>query len=213
MTRHRVLSPITALAALLAAGRADAQIAGIPLLQSPFAAPQLAVAVNASFGDSVKVVGVAGAWTPRSARLQVSGGIARVGRDEADAGYAAGARFYLPLKTFLGEAVAVGALLGVGAERVEGSTVLTAPLGATVGYRRALGATRAFAVYATPFYSYTGVRSPNASSSVFRFALGADVVLVPRVGLTVGYEAGGTPEVGEPGVRSPVTGAGLSYAF
>ena len=202
------------LAATAASPRtAPAQIAGLPTLQSPFAAPQLAVGVNASRGDSLNVVGVAGAWTPRSARVQVSGGVARVGRDEEDAGYAAGARFYLPLRPFAGVAVAVGVLAGVGGERVSGSTVVSAPLGASIGYRRALGATRAFAVYATPFYSYTSVRTPKASSSLFRFALGADVVVVQRVGLTVGYEAGGEAGAGEPGVRSPVTGVGVSYAF
>ena len=200
--------------ALLAPGaRADAQILGLPLLQSPFAAPQLAVGLNASFGDSLTVTGVAGGWTPRSRRAQVSGGVARVARDGVDAGYAAGARFYLPLKLLVGESVALGVLAGAGAERVEGTTAITAPLGVTVGYRRALGATRAFAVYATPFYSYTSVRTPRAASSVFRYAAGADVVLIPRVGLTVGYEGGGEPAPEEPGVRSGVGGVGLSYAF
>lgn len=214
MRRHRAFASLAALAAApVLAPEARAQIAGLPLLQSPFVAPQRAVGLNASRGDSLTVAGIASGWTPRSGRLQVSGGVARVGRDERDAGYAVGARFYLPLKTLLGESVAVGVMVGAGGERVGGGTVIAAPIGASVGYRRALGATRAFAVYATPFYSYTGARNPRASSSVFRFAVGADVVVVPRVGLTAGYEAGGEPAADAPGVRSPVTGLGLSYAF
>ncbi len=192
---------------------AAAQIAGLPTLQSPFAAPQIAVGVNASRGDEMTLIGLAGAWTPPSGRVQLSGGVARIGREERDPGYAAGARFYLPLKTLAGEAVALGVLVGAGAARADERTVVTAPIGATVGYRRALGATRAFAVYAAPFYSYTGVRTPDASSFLFRFSLGADVVVLTRVGLTVGYEAGQEPTGSEPGLRSPVTGVGLSYAF
>ena len=214
MSRLRAPALAAALASLaVVSPRAHAQIAGLPLLQSPFVAPQRAVAVNVSLGDSLTVAGVAGGWTPRSGRLQASAGVARVGRDKRDAGYAAGARFYLPLKTLVGQSVAFGVLVGAGGERVAGGTVITAPIGATVGYRRALGATRAFAVYATPFYSYTGARNPRASSSVFRYAVGADVLVVRRVGLTVGYEGGGEPAADAPGVRSPVSGLGLSYAF
>jgi hypothetical protein len=207
------LTVLLGLALLAPGGRADAQIVGLPLLQSPFTAPQLAVGLNASFGDSLTVTGLAGGWTPRSGRVQVIGGVARVARDEVDAGYAAGARFYLPLKLLVGESVALGVLAGAGAERGEGVTPVTAPGGVTVGYPRARGATRAVAVYATPFFSYTSVRRPQAASSVFRYAVGADVVLIRRVGLTVGYEGGGEPAAGEPGVRSSVSGVGLSYAF
>jgi hypothetical protein len=96
---------------------------------------------------------------------------------------------------------------------VDDVTVYTAPLGASIGYRRALGETRAFAVYAVPFYSYSGVRTPDASSFLFRYAVGADFALLPSVGVTLGLEGGQAPEFGEPGVRGQALGAGVSYAF
>jgi hypothetical protein len=198
-----------AVAALPARG----QIPGLPTLQSPFAAPQIAAAVNLGRAEDVTVAGIAGAWTPASARIQLSAGAARVSLDPEGVGYAAGARAYVPIRTFRGGAVAVGALAGAGAERVDEVTVYSAPVGASVGYRRALGATRAFAVYAVPFYSYTGVRTPDASTFLFRYALGADFALLPRVGVTLGLEGGQAPEVGEPGIRGRTLGAGVSYAF
>lgn len=201
------------LLAAVAAPPARAQIPGLPTLQSPFAAPQIAVGVNVGRAEDVTVAGIAAAWTPASARIQLSAGVARVSLDPEGAGYAAGARGYVPIRTFRGGALAVGALAGAGSQRVEEVTVYSAPVGASVGYRRALGATRAFAVYAVPFYSYTGVRTPDASTFLFRYALGADFALLPNVGVTLGLEGGQTPAFGDPGVRGQTLGAGVSYAF
>jgi hypothetical protein len=49
-----------AVAALPARG----QIPGLPTLQSPFAAPQIAAAVNVGRAESVTAAGIAAAWAP-----------------------------------------------------------------------------------------------------------------------------------------------------
>ena len=212
MNSRRTLRAAAAAAAVLAPGAARAQIPGLPTLQSPFAAPQVAVGANGARGDSVSVVGVAAAWTPRSARLQFTGGAAAVTR-RSRTGVGAGARAYLPLRTFAGQTVAAGVFLGAGGDRVAGATTLATAFGGSVGYRRALGETRAVAVYAAPFYGYNRVSAGGANSSLLRVSVGADVVLVRRVGLSAGLETGQVAGDGEPGPARTVTGAGLTYAF
>lgn len=205
-----------AAAAALAAQPAGAQIAGLPVLQSPFTSQQVAVAVNGGNGGTVKAFGAAAAWTPASGRVQVSGGVAQVKRDGLGSGIGGGARVYLPLKSLAGGAVAVGILAGGGVDEIGGTNTVTAPVGAAIGYRRGLGATRALSVYAVPFYRYTREKvaeAPATKSNVFRVAAGGDVVIVPRVALTVGIETGAQPGSNEPGIRSSVTGVGLSYSF
>jgi hypothetical protein len=80
----------------------------------------------------------------------------------------------------------------------------------------ALGATRSISLYAAPFYSWARASiSGHASTrrSAARLSLGADVALMPKIGLTLGYDLGGTH--GIPGVSDAgaILGAGLSYAF
>lgn len=212
---------VTAWAGMLAAGSASelgAQLPGLPVLQSPFVAPQRAAALNFGQADDLNAVGAAGAWAPASARVQLSAGLGRVtrGDDESPSrGIGGGLRAYLPLRSFAGEAIALGVFTGIGGDRTSGTTTLAAtPIGATVGYRRALGATRALSAYVVPFYSYTRQKADSVTSGqLFRFALGADVIVVPRVGLTLGYEGGATAQSDELGVRGGLFGAGLSYAF
>ena len=212
MSPRRAVRAAAAAMTVLAPAAAQAQIPGLPTLQSPFASPQVAVGANGARGDSVSVVGVAAAWTPQSARLQFTGGAAAVTR-QSRTGVGAGARAYLPLRTFAGQTVAAGVFLGAGGDRVSGATTLATTLGASVGYRRAVGETRAVAVYAVPFYSYNRRTGAGANSSLLRVSLGADVVLVPRVGLSAGVETGQRPGDGGPGPARTVTGAGLTYAF
>ena len=213
--RRAVASRVAPAALLLALGApAGAQLPGLPVLQSPFVAPQRAAAVNGgrTGDDGASAVGIAAAWSPASARLQVSGGVAAVKR-RARTGVGGGARAYLPLRSFAGETVAAGVFLGAGGDQAAGVRRLTAALGASVGYRRALGATRAVSVYAAPFYGYNRVNQAGANSSLLRVSVGADVLVVRRVGLSLGLETGQTPGAADPGPGRLVTGAGLSYAF
>jgi hypothetical protein len=202
-----------AVAALVVAAPAGAQMPGLPLLQSPFTEPQIAVALNAGQSDDADAITAAASWTPASGRVQVSGGVGRISHGDGS-GLGGAVRAYLPLKLLAGQAVALGVFAGAGGDRVRDTTAVTAvPLGVTIGYRRAIGATRALSVYAVPFYSYTRVRAAGSSSNVFRIAAGADVIVVPRVGLTLGYEGGAKPGGDQPGPRSGVYGGGVSFRF
>jgi hypothetical protein len=89
------------------------------------------------------------------------------------------------------------------------------PIGVAFGYRRALGATRAFSIYGAPFYAFNRQRvaGVTTSASAFRASVGADVALFPWLGATVGYELGAKAKDTEPGPRSGVFGVGLSVAL
>jgi hypothetical protein len=87
------------------------------------------------------------------------------------------------------------------------------PVGVSVGWRHALGATRAFSVYAAPFYGALHVPANSATGTTsttkqnFYGSVGADVAVLPQVGLTLGYQAGGASW------SKGVFGVAVSYAL
>jgi hypothetical protein len=87
------------------------------------------------------------------------------------------------------------------------------PIGATVGYRRAIGDSRGISVYASPVYEAVN-RGGNASNvGVFRGDVGLDVGITSAIGLTLGIEFGGTQPDGSGKPSGTAFGGAISYAI
>lgn len=197
-----------------------AQLPGLPVLQNAFVGPGFAAAVNGGGGSGSTAFAAALGWAPRSARLQVSVG-GGVLRSEGESGGAFGARVAVPIFAMMNGNLGIAAFGGVGGAQgpripPDGRAGLgQAPLGAAVGYRRALGATRAVSFYAAPFVGFfrSDFGDDTESATLFRVSAGGDIALTRALGLTVGVEAGQTRGEDGPGPSSLLWGAGVSYAF
>jgi hypothetical protein len=198
---------------------ADGQLPGLPVLQNAFVGPGFAAAINGGGGAGSSAYAAALGWAPGSARFQVSVGAgAHVGSGET--GGAFGARVAVPVFSLMNGNLGVAAFAGLGGARgprVQGARVGLgqAPVGAAVGYRRALGATRGVSVYAAPFFAYlrNDFGDSTSSEGLFRISIGGDFALTRAIGLTAGLEAGATRRGTGPGRSGVVWGAGVSYAF
>jgi hypothetical protein len=111
------------------------------------------------------------------------------------------------------KALAVAAFAGVGGASRGGADMMEIPLGASIGYRRALGESRGVSVYVSPLFRLSRISASGESENgtTFRVAAGLDVALFPKLGLTVGYEGGATADAGEPGPKGGIFGLGVSY--
>ena len=198
-----------------------AQLPGLPVLQNGFVAPGFAAAVNAGGGAGSSAFAAALAWAPRSARFQVSVG-AGVLRSDGEPGGAFGARVAVPVLTFMDGSLGVAAFGGIGGAR--GPTVEArgraglgqAPIGAAIGYRRSLGATRGFSVYAAPYFGLFRSDFGDAgaeSAGLLRVSVGGDVAITRAIGLTAGLELGARRGENGAGPAGTVWGIGASYAF
>lgn len=211
---------------VVAPSAARAQMVGTPVLQNAFANRGVTVAVNYGSASGSRSYGAAGAWAPGGGRIVLSlgGGLL----DPTEAGIKSrttyGARVAFAVKELMDGAAGLGAFAGVGglsaaksdaAAAGDAGSLLTVPVGVTLGYRHALGATRAISAYAAPFYSWTRASAAGQSESAgrIRVSAGLDVALVPKVGLTLGVESGAKAAAGKPGATSSLFGVGLSYAF
>jgi hypothetical protein len=175
-----------------------AQIPGAPVLQNGFLSPGWIVAADAGAGWNHGLAAVAGSYTPasRSAALSVAVG---AGFPDGPA-FSYGARATLPVPVFARRsAFGVAGFVGVGGLTGPIYTV-DVPIGLGVGYRHAIGGGRGVSVYATPFYL---LQRAGGTEGSFRTGLGTDVTLSPRVGVTIGADAGTR--------GSPRYGAGISY--
>jgi hypothetical protein len=172
---------------------AGAQIPLLPVLQSGFISSGATVAIDGGGASGEGVLAAGASFAPRSGDIGVAAGI---GSDVGNgAALALGIRAAIPLR-FFSRRSAFGAVLfaGIGGNTAGGpASRLDVPLGLGVGYRHNIGAQRGISVYATPFYFFER-RTPTAGSGVsdgsFRAALGTDVTVAPRVGVTVGADAG-----------------------
>jgi hypothetical protein len=198
---------------------AGAQLPGLPVLQNAFVGPGFAAAINGGGGSGASAYAAALGWAPRSARFQVSIG-AGAHLSEGETGGAFGARVAMPVFSFMNGNLAVAAFAGIGGAqgpRVQGGRVGLgqAPVGAAVGYRRALGATRGVSIYAAPFFGYfrNDFGDNTESAGLFRFSIGGDFALTRALGLTAGLEAGQKQSGAEPGASGIIWGGGVSYAF
>lgn len=199
---------------------AAAQLPGLPVLQNAFVGPGFAAAVNAGGGSGATAYALALGWAPRSARFQVSvGGGAYASGGET--GGAFGLRVAMPVFSMMNGDLGVAAFGGLGGAqgpRTENGRagLGQAPLGAAIGYRRRLGATRGFSVYAAPYFGYFRTDFGNAgseSAGLFRVSVGADLALTRALGVTAGVEAGATGGDARPGPSGALWGVGVSYAF
>jgi hypothetical protein len=204
--------------ALLLAGAArdgGAQMLGVPVLQNAFTNPGITVGVNVGTGAGANAYGVAGAWSPLNGVVQLSGGIALHDPDAGSSRPTWGVRVMAPIPRVGGRSVGVAAFAGVGALRASGATETLIPVGVSVSYRRALGATRGISGYVAPFYSGSRFKQDSLSTShgLFRVSVGVDAAVMPGLGVTVGYEGGARARDGEPGPTGGLFGVGVSYAL
>jgi hypothetical protein len=178
---------------------AAAQVPGTPVLQNAFANPGLAFAANlgGGGGSGHGYLGAAAAWGLGTGKLQISAGAGSQRARGANRG-AYGVRAAANVWNSRNGALGAGAFVGFGgAPRTSANNLVTnpaimnVPAGVSVGYRRALGATRGFAVYASPFYAWSrSDSSAVVSNSAFRFASGLDFAITPSIGVTFGGEFG-----------------------
>ncbi|GAC1517291.1 MAG: hypothetical protein NVS1B4_16960 [Gemmatimonadaceae bacterium] len=211
--------PLVGLAAgaVAAATAAGAQLPGSPVLQNAFASPGFTVAANASSTDNARSYALAAAWSPSSARFVVSGAAGTLEPQLADRRPAYGARIAVPVVSFFDDAsIGVAAFAGFGGASRSGYSTTHVPAGISLGYRRAIGATRGVSVYAAPFYLYARDRVNEAvptTASFLRGSAGVDVAVTGSLGITVGVEGGRNAKLGEPGPAGTVAGVALSYAL
>ena len=223
-------------AVVFAASAAGAQMPNAPLLQNVWASPGTVAAFNMAGGSSGSLYGLAGAWTPWSGRFQLSAGAglqSRTASQGGGSGMAYGARVALPLGNAAGS-FGFGFFAGVGSgtQRLQHidttsaplSTVATttdttyantaivqAPIGVSVGFRKAIGATHGISVYASP--SYVFVSGGGSRTGVMRAAVGADVGITQSIGATAGVELGQTRPSDSAGPVGTLWGFGVSYAL
>jgi hypothetical protein len=197
----------------------NAQLPGLPVLQNGFVGPGLAAAVNGG-GGSGSAFAAALSWAPRSARFQVSLGAGAL-RSEGATGGAFGARVAFAVLSRANGRFGVAAFGGLGGAQgpriqPDGRVGLgQAPLGAALGYRRAIGATRGVSFYVAPFFGFFRSDDGNVTQSkgLFRVSIGGDVALTRALGITAGVEAGQNAGNGKPGPTAALWGVGVSYAF
>jgi hypothetical protein len=197
------------------AAAAGAQMPGVPVLQNAFANPGITVAANYGSADEGGAYAGAASWSPGSGRLVFSGGLGAYDPDEGKTQLAGGARASVTMFRFLNGDVGTALFVGAGAAGRSGSTLYMLPIGVAIGYRRALGETRAFSVYGAPFYVYNRLKTGDVTTNAnaFRASVGVDVALLSWLGATVGYEFGANAKDNDPGPRSGVFGIGLSLAL
>lgn len=192
-----------------------AQMVSVPVLQNAFLNSGVTIGANVASAQRATVWGGAVAWVPARSVVQLSAGLALFDPDSGSNRATWGARAMFPIPKLGTRSIGVAAFAGVGGLRSGGGTETRIPLGATIGYRRALGERRAVSAYLAPFLSWSRFKRDSVSESggLFRISVGLDVVIAPRIGLTVGYEGGGRASRGEPGPTGGLWGVGLSYAL
>ena len=212
--------PYLALVAVLSIAVAPsivlAQAPGLPVLQDAFFSRGFGIGVDAAGGDGTSTRAVAASYSPLSGTLQLVAGAGTMRFSKASS-TSYGVRAAFRFRTFgaqrqIGAAIFVGAG-GAGAKETR---VARAPFGLSLAYRRALGTTRALAVYAAPYYDATRVTRADGSAdkgSRFRSGIGADVAITPSIGAGLGVDIGGKGAVGSSLAGSTQFGGGVSYHF
>ena len=214
---RRLSSLIATSLLLFAATEASGQMPGAPVLQNAWTLPGIVAAFNYGGSSDGSVFAAAAAWTPASGHYQLSGGAG--GRSVTDAGssFAYGIRLAVPIYG-AASAFGFGAFAGVGGSSTgntafSDSTASTTqiPVGATIGWRRTIGATRGVSIYGTPAFVYQFGGSESAG--LFRMGVGLDVGLSSAFGITAGADFGSTRPRGFGGPSGAQFGIGVSYAI
>ena len=213
---------IVGTALIVLAGWAGAQMPNVPVLQNVWTMPGMVGAFNLGGGSGGSVYAAAASWTPAAGRFQFSGGLGAQMGAGAGAGLAYGVRLAMPMANPESN-FGFGAFAGLGggnAKRLKPDTTSTdtttstqvtqIPIGAAVGWRMGIGATRGFSVYASP--SYVLLSGGGGTGGVLRTAVGADFGITPSIGITGGIEFGQTRSTGV-GPSGTLYGLGVSYVF
>lgn len=189
-----------------------------PVLQNAWATPGVVGAINVGGGSDGTVYAAAASWTPASGRFEVSGGAGAQNRTGAGSRGVYGVRVAMPLMGGATSSVGIVGFAGAGGgggtkAGAADSTVSTSqiPIGVAVGWRRALGATHGFSVYASP--SYTFLSGGSKSGGLVRTAAGADIGITTSIGVTAGVEFGQTRAKAVGGPSGTLYGFGVAYAF
>ena len=191
-----------------------AQMPGVPILQNAWASPGIVGAANYGGGDG-SVYAAAVSWASATARFQLSGGVgARSVSGGGGSKTVYGLRAAIPFGGAT-SAIGFGVFAGIGGgQAATGDTVSSnteIPIGAAIGWRRAIGATHGFSVYATPSYVY--LTGGTKAGGVARAGVGVDLGITKSLGATAGAELGGTRAKGLGGPTGTLYGFGVSYAF
>jgi hypothetical protein len=218
---------------------ATGQLPGAPVLQNAWATPGLMGAVNVGGGSDGTVYAAAASWTPRSGRVQVSGGLGSRSRTDEPASAVYGLRVAMPVSGSATSGLGFAAFAGVGggnsqettAGAVDTISTTQIPVGAAIGWRRAIGASRGISIYASPSYTFFSGGSASRGISIYaspsytffsggsdggglvRAAAGADIGISRSIGLTVGAEFGQTRRRAVGGPSGTLYGIGVAYAF
>lgn len=211
----RPLVPSLLAGLVLGATSVAAQLPGLPVLQGPFANPGLTVGANVGGGNGLTTY--AAAASLGAGRFLLSGGVGALSPEEGSTSAAYGARVAMPLMSFMGGSAGVAAFAGVGGASADGVSSVQLPVGAGLGWRRALGSSRGVVVHAAPMVTFYRVSADgeSASKALFRASIGLDLALTRRLGVTIGAEGGQKPEEGsgDPGPGGSVAAIGVSWAL
>ena len=216
--RQKSLLGVVAIALAIGGSARDclAQMPATPVLQNAWANAGITIAADYGKASDASAIAGAIAWSPRRSRFQLSAGAGVVTPDSGGSQGGYGARLSIPLVSFASGNLGTAIFGGVGVTSKSGITSSAFPVGASIGYRHGLGATRAISGYVAPFYTIartSGGAAGKATGGAMRASIGLDVTIAPQIGLTVGYETGADAKDDEPGPRGGVFGVGLSYAL
>jgi hypothetical protein len=197
---------------------AGAQLPGAPVLQNAWATPGIVGAINIGGGSDGTVYAAAASWTPASGRFEISGGAGSLSRTGAGSRGVYGIRLAMPVMGGPTSSFGIAAFAGAGGgggtrSGPSDSTASTTqiPVGAALAWRRAIGATHGFSVYASP--SYTFLSGGSKTGGLVRAAIGADVGITASIGVTGGIEFGQTRARALGGPSGTLYGLGVAYAF
>ena len=198
---------------------ATGQMPATPVLQNAWANSGITLAANYGRVTGASAFAGALAWAPTNARFQLSigGGAVHVDSGAGSGGY--GARLSVPLVEFASGSIGTSVFGGVGFFGRKAVRESNFPVGLSLGWRHALGTTRAISAYVAPFYLLSRRKGTvngalkDDKGSVIRASVGLDVTLAPRIGMTVGYESGARAKELAPGPRGSAFGVALSYAL
>ena len=215
LVRSFPLLGIVVASSLVLALPARTQMLGAPVLQNAFTNRGFTVGADFGAGKDVTSFGGAVAWSPTNGVFQLSGGVAYLDSKNASATATYGARLMVPVLNRT-SAFGVAPFVGMGGANFNGVNDWQIPLGISAGYRRAIGTNgRGISAYVSPFYTWARVREGGQTEThgLLRVSVGVDAVVLPRVGVTVGYEAGQHASDGEAGATGGIFGIGVSYSL
>ncbi|NUQ21696.1 MAG: hypothetical protein HOQ09_12170 [Gemmatimonadaceae bacterium] len=185
-----------------------------PVLQNAWANAGVTAAIDYGHAQGENAWAAALAWAPRQSRFQLSVGGGAINDSAATrSGY--GGRISIPVRQFAGGSIGTGVFAGVGFTSKAAARESNFPVGASFGFRHALGATRGISAYVAPFWVLTRFKQDTVSRTrgLVRGSVGVDVTLASQLGLTIGYEDGARAKGIDPGARGGVFGIALSYAL